>query len=225
VTAPLASSTTSLTGTATLADNDYSAAAPSGTLTWANGDASDRLITISVKGDTKFEADETVLLTLSNPTVELQPAGTNPALTITNDDTTPSFSIDDVTHNEGNGGTTAYVFTITKTGTTALNAGVNFQTADNSATVAGNDYQTQAGSLTFLPADVTKTVTVLVNGDTTAEPDEAFSLNLSGATNATISDNQGVGTITNDDTDVTFERVPGFGERRRCAKSRLHLHT
>ena len=179
-----------------------------GTFTWVNGDASDRFITINVKGDPKFEADETVLLTLSNPTGGASTGGTNPALTITNDDTLPSFSIDDVTHNEGNGGTTAYVFTISKTGNTALNAGVNFQTADNSATVAGNDYQSQTGSLTFLPGDATKTVTVLVNGDTTAEPDETFSLNLSGATNATINDSQGVGTITNDDTDVTLSVSP-----------------
>jgi Calx-beta domain-containing protein len=195
-------------GTATLADNDYSVAAPSGTLTWLDGDASDRLITIRVKGDLKFETDETVLLTLSNPTGGVVTGGTNPALTITNDDAPPSFSIDDVTHNEGNAGTTAYVFTITRTGSTALNAGVNFQTADGSATVAGNDYQSQTGSLTFLPADTTKTVTVLVNGDTTVEPDETFSLNLSGATNATISDSQGVGTILNDDTDLSVAVSP-----------------
>ena len=66
-------------GTATLADNDYSVAAPSGTLTWVNGDATDRLITIRIKGDVKFEAAETVLLTLSNPTGGALTGGTNPA--------------------------------------------------------------------------------------------------------------------------------------------------
>jgi hypothetical protein len=39
-----------------------------------------------------------------------------------------------------------------------------------------------------------------VDGDGTVEPSETFFVNLSGATNATIADNQGVGTITNDDT-------------------------
>jgi hypothetical protein len=194
-------------GSALVADNDYSVAAPTGTFTWANGDASDRFITINVKGDNKFEANETVLLSLSNPTGGAATGGTNPALTITNDDAPPSFSIDDVTHNEGDAGTTAYVFTITKTGNTALDAGVNFQTADNTAT-AGTDYQSQTGTLTFLPSDTTKTVTVLVNGDTTIEPDETFSLNLSGASNATISDSQGVGTITNDDMGVSVAVSP-----------------
>jgi hypothetical protein len=43
-------------------------------------------------------------------------------------------------------------------------------------------------------------VTVQVNGDTTVEPDEAFTLNLANAAgNATIADAQGVGTIVNDD--------------------------
>jgi hypothetical protein len=38
-----------------------------------------------------------------------------------------------------------------------------------------------------------------VNGDTAVEPNETFTLNLSGATGATIADAQGIGTITNDD--------------------------
>lgn len=47
----------------------------------------------------------------------------------------PAFTINDVTHNEGNGpGTTAYTFTITKTGATALNASVDYATVNGSAT-------------------------------------------------------------------------------------------
>ena len=42
-----------------------------------------------------------------------------------NDDAAPSFSIDDVSHNEGNAGTTSYIFTVTKTGSTALSASVD----------------------------------------------------------------------------------------------------
>jgi hypothetical protein len=39
-----------------------------------------------------------------------------------------------------------------------------------------------------------------VNGDTTVEPDEQFSVDLSKAQNATVADGSGTGTITNDDT-------------------------
>jgi len=56
--------------------------------------------------------------------------------------------------------------------------------------------------LTFNAGDTSKTVDVLVNGDIVSEPDETFFVNLSGATNATISDNQGLGTILNDDASL-----------------------
>src|SRR5206468_2673560 len=65
---------------------------------------------------------------------------------------------------------------------------------------AGVDYESKAGTLTFLPGDTTKTITVKVCGDATYENDETFTVDLSNATNATISDNSGLGTITNDDT-------------------------
>src|SRR5205814_1940048 len=56
------------------------------------------------------------------------------------------------------------------------------------------------GVVTFLAGQTAQTVTVLVNGDTTLEPDETFAVNLSLPTNGTILDAQGVGTITNDDS-------------------------
>ena len=111
----------------------------------------------------------------------------------------PSFSVDDVTHLEGNGGTTSYLFTVTKTGTTNLPASVQFATVDGTATVAGNDYQANSGTLNFGAADTTMQFTVLVNGDITIEPTEAFTVHLSNASGAGISDADGTGTITNDD--------------------------
>jgi len=104
-----------------------------------------------------------------------------------NDDAAPSFSIDDVTHNEGDAGTTSYVFTVTKTGITAVSASVGFQTVDGTATVADNDYQDNSGTLNFAANETTKQITVLVNGDTKFEADETFTVHLAGATNATIS--------------------------------------
>jgi serralysin len=40
---------------------------------------------------------------------------------------------------------------------------------------------------------------VVVRRDKRREPNETFQVNLIGATNATISDRQGIGTILNDD--------------------------
>src|SRR5207253_975508 len=52
---------------------------------------------------------------------------------------------------------------------------------------------------TFAPGETSQTVSVQVNGDVTNEADETFTVDLSGETNSTIADNQGLGTITNDD--------------------------
>src|SRR5207249_4346154 len=47
-------------------------------------------------------------------------------------------------------------------------------------------------------------VAVTVNGDTKFEPNETFFVNLSNPVNATIGDNQGAGTIVNDDGQPTI---------------------
>src|SRR3712207_8261270 len=46
--------------------------------------------------------------------------------------------------------------------------------------------------VSFAAGEVNKIVTVLVNGDTKFEADQTFTLNLSGAANATIGDATGV---------------------------------
>ena len=100
--------------------------------------------------------------------------------------------------NEGNSGTTNFTFTVTLSAASGQSVTVNYATAPGAAT-AGSDYVTNSNTLTFSPGDTTKTITVLVNGDTANEPNEAFSVNLTNAQNATISDSAGVGTILNDD--------------------------
>jgi hypothetical protein len=112
----------------------------------------------------------------------------------------PSLSINDVTGNEGNSGTTPFNFTVTLSPTSNETVTVNFATADGTATTVGSDYVAAFGNLTFNPGETTKTITVLVNGDTQNEPNETFFVNLTNATNAPISKSQGVGTITNNDT-------------------------
>src|ERR1041384_1604031 len=191
---------TTVDGTATTADSDYQA--QSGMLTFLPSDTT-KQVTVLVNGDMKFEPDEAFTVHLSN-SAGATIADADGAGAITNDDSAPTFAIDDVTHNEANAGTTSYTFTVTKTGGTALNSSVNFATADGTATTASADYQSQSGALTFLPADTTKQVTVLVNGDTTFEPDEAFTVHLSSVSGATIADADGLGTITNDDNAPTF---------------------
>ena len=110
----------------------------------------------------------------------------------------PNLSIGSVSLNEGNSGTTAFNFTVSLSAATTQSVTVNYATADSTAN-APTDYQTASGTLTFAPGEISKTVTVLVNGDTTIEPNETFTVNLSGATNAIITGGTGTGTIINDD--------------------------
>jgi hypothetical protein len=110
-----------------------------------------------------------------------------------------SISINDVTTAEGNSGTHVDTFTVTRTGGTAA-FDVHYATSNGTATTGNHDYVAKSGTLHFGDGVNTQTISVTVNGDTKVEGNEAFNVTLSAATNgATISDNRGVGTITNDD--------------------------
>jgi hypothetical protein len=189
-------------GTATVADLDYQAAA--GVVTFAPGTTT-QTITVQVNGDTKFEPDETFTVNLNAPTnatiAEAEGVGVG---TITNDDTQPTISIDDVARAEGDLGTTAFDFTVTLSNPSFQTVTVQFATADGTAMVADADYVAATGTVTFLPGQTGQTVTVQVNGDTKFEPDETFFVNLSAPSNATIADGQGQGTILNDDPQPTI---------------------
>jgi hypothetical protein len=110
----------------------------------------------------------------------------------------PSLSINDVSIIEGNAGTKVLNFTVTLSAASSLTVTANFATANGTA-VTPADYVATNGTLTFNPGETTKTIPVTINGDVSFEADETFTVNLSNPVNATISDNQGRGTIQNDD--------------------------
>ena len=110
------------------------------------------------------------------------------------------LSINDVSHNEGNAGTTSFIFTVSLS-LPAPAGGVSFDiaTADGTA-VAPGDYVVNSLTGQTIPAGgSTYSFTVLVNGDTTPEADETFFVNVSNVANAVVVDGQGQGTIVNDD--------------------------
>lgn len=114
------------------------------------------------------------------------------------------LGIDNVELPEGNAGTTPFVFTVALSEASAAPVTVDYSTRNGTAQ-AGSDYSATAGTLTFAPGEVTKQITVLVNGDTTAEEIEVFFIDLTNATGATIGDAEGLGRIFNDE--------PGEGGR------------
>lgn len=129
------------------------------------------------------------------------------SLTSPNSTPTPSLSVNSVSANEGNSGLTPFNFTVTLSAAASNTVTVNYATANGTA-IAGSDYTATSGTLTFAAGETTKTVTVNVIGDAFIENDETFTLNLSGATNATIATAAGTGTIINDDQ-------PTFNSRTR----------
>jgi hypothetical protein len=118
----------------------------------------------------------------------------------------PAMRIGDRTVTEGNAGTASATFTVTLSAPSSQPITVAYSTGNGSAT-AGSDYQAISGTLTFAPGETTKTINVPVVGDRLPEPNESFVVNLSGATNATIVDGQGVGTIVDDEPRIAISDV------------------
>ncbi|MBK7871854.1 MAG: hypothetical protein IPJ74_14825 [Saprospiraceae bacterium] len=171
-----------------------------------------QIITVRVNADAKVEADETFDVTIEDSgfsntalAASLSTASTVTA-TIQNDDAATIF-ISDVTKLEGISGPTLYTFGVVLSADVQGGVMVDFMTADNTAT-APSDYSSFMGTLSF---DGTlweiKTLTHIVNGDCIEEADETFFMNLSnivaavepGAITFLNNDNQGIGTIQNDD--------------------------
>ncbi|MDX2175584.1 MAG: Calx-beta domain-containing protein [Candidatus Sumerlaeia bacterium] len=160
-------------------------------------------VSVTINGDTSFEADETFNVTLSNlagPATAGDMVGQG---NIQNDDPTPpAISIADVSATEGNSGTTNLVFPVSLSfanpGPGSISA--NYSTGGGTAS-AGVDYTAASGTVVFAPSATTQNITVVVNGDADFEANETFNVSLSGITGEVVTgDLTGVGTIQNDDT-------------------------
>jgi large repetitive protein len=184
-------------GTA-LAGSDYTTS--SGTANLAPTGSRSATVKVPILGDTANEPDETFTVNLTNaqPSTKAVILKAQGVGTILNDDGPPSISVDDVTIPEGDAGTSNANFTVTLSRVTTRSVSVDYATNDGAAT-APSDYASANGTLTFNPGQTTKTVHVAVNGDTGWEPNETFTLDLANPVHATVSDGQGLGTITNDD--------------------------
>ena len=112
--------------------------------------------------------------------------------------TPPTMVISNFSLREGNGGLKQADFTVSLVSAATHRITVDYATENGTATV-GSDYAETAGTLTFEPGQVRKTISVPVQGDTTYENDENFSVDLSNASGATIERGTGVCTILNND--------------------------
>ncbi len=168
----------------------------SGTATIPAG-ATSTTLGVTIVADTLDESNETFFVNLDSATnagiLDGQAVGT-----IQDDDPAPALSASDCTATEGHTGSRPCTFTVSLSAASGRTVSVAYTTANATAS-AGSDYSSVSGTLTLAAGTTSQTVAVPVLGDTQDELDETFTLNLSGAQNATIADAQGVGTVDDDD--------------------------
>jgi Ca2+-binding RTX toxin-like protein len=200
-------SATILLANGTAGVNDYSNSIPI-SVSFAAGDSAPKTVTIPINDDTVDEADETINLSLVNPTGGATLGTQQTAvLTIVDNDPSPTISVNNVAKLEGNSGNNNFDFNVTLSAASEQVITVNYATANGTATTINSDYTSATGTITFNPGETSKNVSVAVTGDTFAEDEETFSLNLANPTNATLGNATAIGTIQNDDLPPT--PVPG----------------
>jgi len=111
----------------------------------------------------------------------------------------PELTINDVSIVEGRRGTRIAYFPVALSSASEEAASVEYVTADGTALVSNGDYYPASGVLTFQPGITSATIAVAIRGDRRREPDETFFVDLGNPVGATLGDDEGVGTILNDD--------------------------
>jgi hypothetical protein len=188
-------------GTAT-AGADYTAT--SGTLNFASGELS-KVISIPTLNDNVFEnGNETFTITLSNSVGASLTLPSTATVAILDDDPKPSLSLSSNQRvAEGNSGTKTLTFDVTLSNPSVQTVTVDFATANGTA-MAGSDYVANSGTLTIPALATSATFNVSINGDSTVEPNETFSVNLSNASNASSIVSSSA-TVTIDNDDASFQ--------------------
>ncbi len=180
---------------------NYNSSAPDfqrsfGTLTFSPGETS-KTVRVNLVNNTALEGTELFWLDLNTPVNASIEQRYTPALIFDNDGTagTPAISVTDAVVDETTHTASFFVWlNRPATGTVS----VSYASADDTAQ-AGSDYRSVAGTLSFAPGEVVKTVTVDILDDSLAEVDESLQLRLSNPGNATLVDSLGIATIARND--------------------------
>ena len=190
-------------GTA-IAGQNYTAT--SGTLTFSGGETI-KNIQIPILDDAITQPTKNFTVTLRN-TPSLESLGVPNTLVVIVSDRSinPLVLVENTSVVEGEtGSTTEMLFTLRLFAATGRTVSVDFATANISATGGsscsnqGADYETASGTVTFQPGETALTIPVKICGDTRAEANETFNVNLSNPSNAALSFLQPVGSIIDDD--------------------------
>jgi hypothetical protein len=228
---------------ATTADMDYMAVTNQ-MVTFNAGSTTAQTVDVLITDDNKVETDEIYNVTLSDLSAGMRAVtffGAGSTLggtgTIENDDMATVTLTGPTATNEGNSGTTNFVFTATLDNPVQDGFTIAYTTEDGSATVADMDFVDNDNSLSFLgTANEMKPITVQVNGDHWVEADEDFSVVLGTISNTSTvqmsaistSGSPQTGTILNDEIDWgdapdTYKTLAAFGGASHMTILGFHL--
>ena len=193
--------------------------APSGTLTIAAGESS-ATITIATKADGVLDPGETVVVVLSSATTATRTVTVDDtvkktatiaeqgtatvsvdAVLVEDDDLTPDVDESDDKSTVAESETASFVVTLSRTVSGTVS--VDYTTTDGTAeSGTGKDYTTASATLQFSTGDISKTIEVTTLDDSLNEPDETFTVTLSGLsapTGVSLGKTTATGTIEDDD--------------------------
>lgn len=149
-----------------------------------------------VQADAMDEPEESFLVQLTNPT-GAQLSRAEASVSIRDDDDPPTLSVADVRMPEGDLGDSDAVFTLRLSAESGWTVGAHAATAH--VTTNDDDLRARSVDVTWEPGVIEQIVRVPVIGDTQNEPDETFSLVLSGQSHVTGPAGPATGTLVNDD--------------------------
>ena len=173
-------------------------------------------INVTATADAMIDAGETVIATLINGVGYNRANPPNHTATITIEDRNMEYAIigNNPTVIEGNSGTTAITYTITRTGRTDIASTVDSTLAGtatnntdyNNIVISGTNVTAAGNTITFAPTATTATITLDVIGDNRAEGNEIIDISLSNPTApdyiATIPVASVTTTIIDDDAEI-----------------------
>ncbi len=160
----------------------------SGTLTWLDGDASDKTLSIRLIDDAEAEVDEDFNLLLSAPTGGAPLAAREATVTIVSEDGpgqlgfVNALDVDDVFEIGIFGDGVTFIFVVQRTAGSTGPVDVNYYTVDGTAKVR-QDFEATSGTLTWTDGDNgDKAVAVEILDDQFNEQNEDFAIVLSNPT-------------------------------------------
>ena len=208
-----------VTGTATGSGTDYTLA--NGTLTISAGSTTGLITIAGIIDDSLDEADETVIVTLSNPSNATLGSDKVHTYTITDNDNAPVVDFN-TTSSSGAESVSSQAITVDLSAASSQNVTVDYAVT-GTATGSGTDYTLANGTLTINSGTSSGTITIasIVN-DTLDEDNETVILTLSNPSNASLgSDSVHTYTIAdNDDAPIVdFNTTSSTGAESVSSKA------